>query len=109
MTQVKKTFLTQGKKTIKFLDRMVHIVFYSTFVFTIVVGYYAYIKDWDHIIELLVDKWFEIMVKELIVMGVIQLAKEGFSSFTRRGEMKYEMQLRKEIEEEEVTDDGHDY
>lgn len=87
---------------------MVHIVFYSTFIFTVVVGYYAYLKDWDHIIELLVDKWFEVMVKELIVMGVIQMAKEGFSSLTRRSEMKYEMQL-KENKEKDIKEEDDDY
>lgn len=85
--------LTKAEKTVKFLDRMVRIVFYSTFLFTIVIGYLAYIRNWTDVIYLLVEKWFDIMVKELIVMGFITIVKEGFASFIRRGELKHELEL----------------
>lgn len=63
-------------KTISFLDFMVQAVFISTFIFTIVMGVFVWIKDWESVATVLVERWFTIMVGELIVMGFIQIVKE---------------------------------
>ena len=63
-------------KAINFLDFMVQAVFVSTFIFTIVMGIFVWIKDWESVATVLVERWFTIMVGELIVMGFIQIVKE---------------------------------
>ncbi|MGI6549700.1 MAG: hypothetical protein ACOX4Q_06620 [Syntrophomonadales bacterium] len=63
-------------KAIGFLDFMVQAVFVSTFIFTIVMGIFVWIKDWESVATVLVERWFTIMVGELIVMGFIQIVKE---------------------------------
>lgn len=62
-------------KTISFLDTMVRMVFFSTFIFTAVVTFIAYQKLWEQVLITLVEKWFTVMVGELVVMGVIQIVK----------------------------------
>lgn len=63
-------------RTIGFLDFMVRTVFASTFLFTITMGAFAWFKDWESLASVLVERWFTIMVGELIVMGFIQVVKE---------------------------------
>ncbi len=63
-------------KTIKFLDFMVRAVFISTFIFTAVMAVFVWVKDWENLATTLVERWFTIMVGELIVMGFIQITKE---------------------------------
>lgn len=62
-------------KTVGFLDTMVKTVFFSTFIFTAVVIYAAYQKVWEQVMITLVERWFTVMVGELIVMGIIQIVK----------------------------------
>ena len=63
-------------KTIGFLDFMVRTVFVSTFLFTAVMTVFIWCKDWESLASVLVERWFTIMVGELIVMGFIQIVKE---------------------------------
>lgn len=63
-------------KTISFLDFMVRTVFVSTFLFTAVMTIFIWCKDWENLATVLVERWFTIMVGELIVMGFIQVVKE---------------------------------
>ncbi len=63
-------------KTIKFLDFMVKTVFVSTFIFTATMAVFIWCKDWENLATVLVERWFTIMVGELIVMGFIQIVKE---------------------------------
>ncbi len=63
-------------KSIKFLNVMVRAVFISTFIFTIIMAIFAWFKDWESLATVLVERWFTIMVGELIVMGFIQIVKE---------------------------------
>ncbi len=64
------------QRTIKFLDFMVRAVFVSTFIFTAVMVAFVWLKDWEGLANTLVERWFTIMVGELIVMGFIQIVKE---------------------------------
>ena len=64
------------ERTVKFLDVMVRAVFVSTFIFTAAMGALAWIKEWESVATTLVERWFTIMVGELIVMGFIQVVKE---------------------------------
>jgi uncharacterized membrane protein len=64
------------ERTVKFLDVMVRAVFVSTFIFTAAMGVMAWIKEWESVATMLVERWFTIMVGELIVMGFIQVVKE---------------------------------
>ena len=64
------------EKTIKFLDFMVKAVFVSTFLFTIIIGVVVCMKDWEQVANTLVERWFTIMVGELVVAGLIQIVKE---------------------------------
>lgn len=66
----------QRKEKRSFLAFMVKTVFLSTFIFTGVAFYFAWIKDWQTVVEVLVERWFTIMVGQLIVSGLIQIAKE---------------------------------
>lgn len=68
--------MKQLEKATKFLDIMVKTVFFSTFIFTAVILYFVWNKDWEGIAHLLVERWFTIMVGELIIMGFIQIVKE---------------------------------
>lgn len=70
-------------KTIKFMDFMVKAVFISTFIFTIVMTAFIWFKDWEQVATVLIEKWFTIMVGELVVMGFIQIAKEIVQSKIR--------------------------
>lgn len=85
------------EKSIKFLDFMVKTVFISTFIFTVFMGYMAWCKNWEMLANALTDKWFDVMVKELIVMGGIQITKE----FTQYKIRVAEMKVYNECEEEE--------
>lgn len=78
------------KKEFNFLNRMVKLVFYATFVFTGVFIYISWSLNWESLASLLVDKWFTIMVGELVIMGGIQIVKEVAQSRLRINEMKVE-------------------
>ena len=67
-------------KAMKFLDFMVRAVFVSTFIFTVAMGLLVWLKDWESVAVTLVERWFTIMVGELIVMGFIQIVKEVMQS-----------------------------
>lgn len=64
------------EKSVSFLNRMVHMVFYGTFVFTLIVIAFVWYFEWESILHVLLDKWFTIMVGELVIMGVIQIGKQ---------------------------------
>lgn len=75
------------EKTVKFLDLMVRAVFVSTFIFTAAMGVMAWTKEWESVANTLVERWFTIMVGELIVMGFIQVVKEiAQTKINQRGE-----------------------
>ena len=75
------------EKTVKFLDLMVRAVFVSTFIFTAAMGVMAWVKGWESVANTLVERWFTIMVGELIVMGFIQVVKEiAQTKINQRGE-----------------------
>ena len=76
------------KKSIKFLDFMVKVVFISTFIFTAFIGYMAWCKNWEMLATTLTERWFTVMVGELIVMGLIQITKDIVNSRLRVEEMK---------------------
>lgn len=71
-------------KTVRFLDFMVKAVFVSTFIFTIVMCIFAWLKDWEDVATVLIEKWFTIMVGEIIVTGFIQIVKEVTQSKIRQ-------------------------
>lgn len=64
------------EKSVNFLDRMVRMVFYGTFIFTLIVIAFVWLFQWESILQTLIDKWFSIMVGELVIMGVIQIGKQ---------------------------------
>lgn len=64
------------EKSVNFLDRMVRMVFYGTFIFTLIVITFVWFFQWESILQTLIDKWFSIMVGELVIMGVIQIGKQ---------------------------------
>lgn len=72
----------------KFLDFMVRAVFVSTFVFTVAIGLLVWLKDWESVAVTLVERWFTIMVGELIVMGFIQIVKEVAQAKIRQVEIE---------------------
>ncbi len=78
----------QVVKSISFLNFMVRTVFFSTFIFTVFVGYYAWMKNSESLMITLTERWFTIMVGELIVMGFIQVVKEIFQALVKMAEMK---------------------
>ena len=59
-----------------FLDKMVKLVFYSTFILALATITIAWLKDWEQLLIMLVERWFTIMVGELIVTGAIQIVKQ---------------------------------
>lgn len=67
---------TPMEKRTSFLDFMVKMVFFSTFLFTIVTMGIAYVLQLESLLIVLTEKWFNIMVGEIIVAGVIQIVKE---------------------------------
>jgi uncharacterized membrane protein len=75
-------------KTIKFLDFMVKAVFVSTFIFTATMAVFVWCKEWESLATVLVERWFTIMVGELIVMGFIQVVKEIMQAKIRQSELK---------------------
>lgn len=81
------------KKTVGFLDFMVKAVFISTFVFTIIMGIFAWTKEWEQVAITLTERWFSIMVGELIVTGFIQIVKEVLQSKMRLIEMKFDREF----------------
>ena len=68
--------LKKLEKSLGFMDRMVRLVFYGTFFFTAAVMVFAWVFEWEFILSQLIDKWFGIMVGELLIMGVIQIGKQ---------------------------------
>lgn len=84
------------KKTVGFLDFMIRAVFISTFIFTVAMGYLAWYMHWEQVAVTLVERWFTIMVGELIVMGFIQIVKELSQSLTRMKEIEFEKELNKD-------------
>lgn len=93
--------LKKLEKSIGFMDRMVKLVFYGTFFFTIAVMVFAWFFEWENILYQLIDKWFGIMVGELLIMGVIQIGKQITDILKKK--------LNIEESEEETDDqlDGH--
>lgn len=81
-----------------FLDFMVKMVFFATFAFTGVMVFISWNLNWESMASLLVDKWFTIMVGELIIMGSIQIAKEVTQSRLRINEFKIRQKLDKKEE-----------
>lgn len=71
---VKEKRPTREKKS--FLGIMVRVVFFSTFIFTGIMIAFIWIKGWEMLATTLVERWFTIMVGELIIAGLIQVAKE---------------------------------
>lgn len=69
---------------------MVRVVFISTFIFTIYMSAMAYFKDWEMLASTIAERWFTVMVGELIIMGLIQIVKEYVGSKLRIEEMKNE-------------------
>lgn len=80
-------------KTVGFLDFMVKAVFISTFAFTIIMGIFAWTKEWEQVAITLTERWFSIMVGELVVTGFIQIVKEVLQSRMRLLEMKFDKEL----------------
>lgn len=78
-------------KTLDFMDVMVRMVFFGTFIFTTVVMFFVWHFGWENILLNLMDRWFTIMVSELIIMGVIQIAKRGVEVVETREETKKEI------------------
>jgi|GEM_PF-7133726 len=75
-------------KTVNFLDFMVKAVFISTFIFTIAMGIFAWMKEWEQVATVLIERWFTVMVGELIVMGFIQIVKEVTQARIRQIEIE---------------------
>lgn len=73
------------------MDVMVRTVFYGTFLFTAVVMFFVWHFGWENILLSLMDRWFTIMVSELIIMGVIQVVKRGVEVVETREETKKEI------------------
>ena len=88
------------KRVLDFMDTMVRWVFFGTFLFTAVVFVFVWHFGWENILLSLMDRWFTIMVSELIIMGVIQLAKRGVEVVEVREQTKKEF-----FKEEEEIDD----
>ena len=78
-------------KTLDFMDVMVRMVFFGTFIFTTVVMVFVWHFGWEGTLLSLIDKWFGIMVSELVIMGVIQIAKRGVEVVETREETKKEI------------------
>lgn len=74
------------EKNIGFLDRMVRMVFYGTFVFTLIIIAFVWFFQWEAVLQSLIDKWFTIMVGELIIMGVIQIGKQVTEVLSKKTE-----------------------
>ena len=83
-------------KTLDFMGTMVRWGFFGTFLFTAVVFVFVWHFGWENILLNLMDRWFTIMVSELIIMGVIQLAKRGVEVVETREETKKEILKREE-------------
>lgn len=84
------------KKETSFLNRMVRVVFIATFVFTITMVFISWSLNWEHMATTLVERWFTIMVGELIVMGGIQIVKEITQSKLRIEETKAMQEINKD-------------
>ena len=78
-------------KTLDFMDVMVRMGFFGTFIFTTVVMVFVWHFGWEGTLLSLIDKWFGIMVSELVIMGVIQIAKRGVEVVETREETKKEI------------------
>ena len=83
-------------KTIGFLDVMVKVVFVSTFIFTAVSMYISYKMFWESAMVTLIERWFTVMVGELVVMGIIQISKEVIQGYVRKAEMQFVNELDKD-------------
>lgn len=81
------------EKSLSFLNVMVRVVFISTFIFTIAMGTVVYIKNWEQLAITLTERWFTVMVGELIVMGGIQIFKEVVQGKMRIEEIKAQEEL----------------
>lgn len=71
------------EKHISFLDKMVKMVFYSTFIFAILTIAISYIKNWEQLLITLTERWFTVMVGELVVTGLIQISKDVIQAVTQ--------------------------
>lgn len=83
-------------KTLDFMDVMVRWVFFGTFIFTTAVMVFVWQFGWENILLNLMDRWFTIMVSELIIMGVIQIAKRGVEVVEVKEETKKEIIIEQE-------------
>lgn len=93
---MKKTKNDRLNKTLDFMDVMVRMVFFGTFIFTAAVMFFVWHFGWENILLNLMDRWFTIMVSELIIMGVIQIAKRGVEVVETREETKKEILFRED-------------
>jgi hypothetical protein len=64
---------TKAKNSLKFLDRIIMIVFISTFIFTGAMIVFSWFKGWE--MTTLTERWFTVMVGELLIAGLIQIVK----------------------------------
>lgn len=85
-------------KGISFLDLMVKIVFASTFIFTGIVLAFILKMGWEQALVTLIERWFTVMVGELIVMGAIQITKSVIQAKVEREGLNGQNQLEAEIE-----------
>ena len=88
---MKKSRKDRYNKTLDFMGVMVRWVFFGTFIFTGAVMYFVWHFGWENILLNLMDRWFTIMVSELVIMGVIQIAKRGVEVVEVREETKKEI------------------
>lgn len=92
-------------KSMSFLNFMVRTVFITTFIYTAFVSYFAWVKDSEQLMIVLTERWFTIMVGELVVMGFIQVVKEIFQSLIRKAEIEHQIKI--ENKEKEGVEDEY--
>lgn len=92
------------EKSLGFMDRMVRMIFYGTFVFTVAILVFVWFFKWEDIMSQLIDSWFRIMVGELLIMGVIQIGKQIMDILNKKLETEVDLTLI----EKEPCEDGHD-
>lgn len=87
-------------KTLNFLDFMIRVVFVSTFIFTGIILTFAFIKDWESLANTVTDKWFNVMVSELVVTGVIQISKKVTETILKLNKIIKYLKLKIELTED---------
>ena len=96
--------MERAEKSLSFLNTMVRVVFISTFIFTATMIRISYVMNWEMLATTLTERWFTVMVGELIVMGGIQIMKEYVQSKLRIAEIKAMPQYDMEKDAEEVNE-----